>query len=58
VGEIGQQIRRSQEQRKAYSEQTQPGPSAVGCMNMTLRSDSCLGLMYNADVVTVVRIVM
>ena len=39
--------------QKAYSEQTQPGPSAVGCMNMKLRSDSCLGSMYNADVVTV-----
>jgi len=47
-------MRRSQEQRKAYSEQTQPGRSAVGRMNMT---DSCLGLMYNADVVTVVHIV-
>lgn len=25
---------------------------------MTLRSDSCLGLIYNADIVTVVHIVM
>lgn len=44
--------------QKAYSEQTQPDPSAVGCTNMTLRSDSCLGLMYNADVVTVVHTVV
>jgi hypothetical protein len=40
--------------QKAYSEQTQPDPSAVGCMNMTIRSDSCLGLMYNAAVVHIV----
>jgi hypothetical protein len=40
--------------QKAYSEQTQPDPSAVGCINMTLRSDSCLGLMYNAAVVHIV----
>lgn len=44
--------------QKAYSEETQSGPSAVGCTNMTLRSDSYLGLMYNADVVTVVHIVV
>ena len=44
--------------QKAYSEQTQPGPSAVGCTNMMLHSDSCLELMYNADVVTVVQIVV
>lgn len=44
--------------QKAYSEQTQPDPSMVGCMNMTLRSDSYLGLMYNTDVVRVVHIVM
>ena len=53
--ETGQEIRRQQEQREAYSEQTQPGPIAVGCMHTTFRSDSCLGLMYNADVVTVVH---
>jgi hypothetical protein len=58
VEEIGQEMGRSQEQKKACSEQTQPGPIAVGCMNTTLRSDSCLGLMYNADVVTAVHIVM
>lgn len=41
-----------------YSEQTQPDPSAVGCMNMKLRSDLCLELMYNAGVATVVHIVV
>ena len=54
VEEIGQGIRMPQ---KAYSEQKQP-PSVVGCMNMTIGSDSCLGLMYNADVETVAYIVM
>lgn len=45
--------------QKAYSEQTQPDPSAVGCMNMMLRSDSCLELMYNAAVVhTVMEVQM
>jgi hypothetical protein len=44
--------------QKAYSEQTQPGPSAVGCTNTMLRSDLCLGLMHNADVVKVVHIVV
>ena len=53
--EIGQEIRIPQ---KAYSEQTQPGPTAVDCRNMTLRSDSCSGLMYKADVVRVVHIVV
>ena len=44
--------------QKVYSEQTQPCPSTVGCMNMTLRSDLCSGLMYNVDIVTVVHIVV
>ena len=44
--------------QKAYSGQTQPGPSAVGCTNMLLHSDLCLELMYNVDVVTFVHIVV
>lgn len=44
--------------QKVYSEQTQPGPNAVGCMNMRLRFDLWLELMHNADVVTVVHIVV
>lgn len=54
--EIAQERQEPQEQRKACSQQA--GSTEVGCANMTLGSDSCLELIQNADIVTVLQIVM
>src|ERR1700678_3850584 len=50
--EIGQGLR---EQRKGCFRKTWPGSFEVGCTNT---DDSCLELMYNVDIATVVHIVM
>ena len=50
--EIGQGLR---EQRKGCFRKAWPGSFEVGCTNT---DDSCLELMYNVDIATVVDIVM